>query len=220
MENKRLIKIDKNGSKHYEVQCTCDRCQGRGWYAVGVLNGQLVPSHMNGAVCYKCGGSGISTRKEIERTPEYQAKLDAKRQKRMAEKEAKWEAEREAKQREWEEKQREWEEKEREREERIKAEKSISQYVGRIGERIFTEATYIRTISFDVPSFRGYGVNNMNIHIFKDNEGNTLIWKSAAYIDADEGETVELAGTVKEHREYKDEKQTSLSRCKIRRKNQ
>ena len=37
----------------------CDRCGGRGFYAVGVHNGQLVIAQPDNGVCYKCGGSGM-----------------------------------------------------------------------------------------------------------------------------------------------------------------
>ena len=55
---KTLVKVDRNGSKHYDGIIDCDRCGGRGWYAIGVHNGQLVPSHVDNAVCYKCHGAG------------------------------------------------------------------------------------------------------------------------------------------------------------------
>ena len=41
----KLIKIDRNGSKHYEGECECDRCQGRGQYWWGAMmilgNGEI-----------------------------------------------------------------------------------------------------------------------------------------------------------------------------------
>lgn len=83
-----LIKIDRNGSKHYLAECTCERCNGRGWYATGVCNGQLVPSRIDSAICYECHGVGKVTRKVIERTPEYEAKLEKRRLERAAKREA------------------------------------------------------------------------------------------------------------------------------------
>lgn len=203
-----LIKIDRNGSKHFEGEVTCDRCNGRGWFAIGSCNGQLVPSHVDNAVCYKCHGVGKVHGKWIERTPEYQAKLDAKRK-------AKWEAE-QAK-REAERAEREAREKaEREAEEaRIKALKAISQYVGQIGERIEFKATYVRTGSWDQKSFSGFGMTTMYIHTFKDADGNVFTWKTQNGICLNCGENVIVKGTVKNHSEYKDEKQTELTRCRI-----
>lgn len=214
----KLIKIDRNGSKHYEGMVTCDRCYGNGYYVVGILNGVPVLSPYDGGVCWKCGGTGKVKGKWIERTPEYQAKLDARREAKHraeAEKRAKEQAEREAK-----------EEAERaEREARMKAEKAISQYVGEVGKRITVKATYISSASFEIKSFRGYGTDTMYVHTFKDADGNKLIWKTSSSLGTwlengewqshEYGENVDLTGTVKEHKEYREEKQTALNRCKL-----
>lgn len=96
-EERKLIKVDRNGSKHYEGMVTCPRCGGSGIFFVAVHNGQGVPARPDAGVCYKCGGSGKVKGKWIERTPEYQAKLDARREakqkKKMEELEAKRKAE-------------------------------------------------------------------------------------------------------------------------------
>ena len=199
----KLIKIDRNGSKHFEGYVPCDRCGGTGTYVWGaMING--TPQYSG--VCYKCAGSKKLWRKWIERTPEYQAKLDAKREAfaKAQEDFARIQAEKEA---------------------RIKAEKAISQYVGEVGKRITVKATYINSASFEVDSFRGYGTETMYVHTFKDVDGNKLIWKTTAslvtWLDNGEaivheyGEAVDLTGTVKEHKEYREEKQTALNRCKL-----
>ena len=202
----RLIKIDRNGSKHYEGFVPCDRCGGTGTYVWGaIING----SPQYAGVCFKCGGEKKVWSKWIERTPEYQAKLDAKREakyKAQAEAIAKAQAEKEAK-----------EEAERlEREARIKAEKAISQYVGSVGERMTAKCSYIKGASFKVKSFSGFGEDTMYIHTFKDADGNVLVWKTSKYLGMEYGEPVDLTGTIKEHKEYKDEKQTVLTRCKVK----
>ena len=75
------IKTDKNGTKIYH-DWTCPRCGGAG---------QADKWIMTGKICYACGGSGKRARAKIvkEYTPEYWAKLNAKRiakdQKRIAE---------------------------------------------------------------------------------------------------------------------------------------
>lgn len=78
----KLIKIDRNGSKHFEGMITCDRCGGSGVYIWMVCNGVPVPTIVDNGVCHKCFGAGKVKGKWIERTPEYQAKLDAKREAR------------------------------------------------------------------------------------------------------------------------------------------
>ena len=215
MEAKKLIKIDRNGSKHYEGLVECDRCQGRGWYAIGVHNNQLVPSHVDNAVCWKCHGKGKVRGKWIERTPEYQAKLDAKREAKRAKELAECEAKNKEREAEEARKQAEEEAKRIAEEERIKAERAISQFVGEEGEKLMLTVTYIGSPYFKRKSFGGYGEEECYIHNFKDADGNKLIWVTTKGLRLEEGAQVTLKGTVKGHREYKEEKQTTLTRCKV-----
>ena len=204
----KLIKIDRNGSKHFEGEIACDRCGGTGVYAYCVLNGVIVPTIVDGGVCHKCHGAGKVHGKWIERTPEYQAKLDAKRQ-------AKWEAERakiEAERAEREAR----EKAEREAAEaRIKAEKAISQHIGQVGDKIEIKGTYVRSGSWQQRSFSGYGTDTMYVHTFKDSDGNVFTWKTQNSLGMEYGEPVIIKGSIKSHSEYKDEKQTELTRCKV-----
>lgn len=71
---KKLVKVDKNGTKYYSHGCACQRCGGLGGSDAWAYTGWT---------CYKCGGSGIG--KEIiskEYTHEYEAKLAARRAKK------------------------------------------------------------------------------------------------------------------------------------------
>ena len=208
-----LIKIDRNGSKHWKGWRTCDRCGGKGVYAIGVMNDHLVLSPLDSGVCWKCHGAGKVIETWIKRTAEYQAKLDAKRK-------AKWAA----KQAEIDAKAAEIAAARKAEEERLEAdrlareaEKAISQYVGEIGEKIITTATYIGSPYFERRSFGGWGTETCYINTFKDEAGNKIIWKTSARnvsSEIEEGATVQLSGTVKEHSEYKGEKQTIIIRAK------
>mgnify|MGYP003294549822 CR=1 FL=1 len=201
-----LIRIDRNGTKYYEGMVECPRCFGNGGYDNWMATGWT---------CWKCGGTGKVFSKWKEYTPEHEAKLRARRlakiQKEQKELEAKAEAERferEAKE--------EAERIAREAEEaRIKAEKAKSQYVGKVGEKISTKATYIKTAWYDF--MMGWMEQRMYIHTFKA-DGNTLVWKTSSnsLSSLEEGMEVEITGTIKEHSEYKDEKQTILNRCRIK----
>ena len=75
-----LIRIDRNGSKYFEETCACDKCHGTGTFEWAFVNGFPTRSGQ----CFKCGGYGTLTHKWVERTAEYQAKLDAKREARNA----------------------------------------------------------------------------------------------------------------------------------------
>ena len=197
-----LIKIDKNGSKHYEGMIPCDRCGGGGgsdhW-------------KYTGWTCYKCGGTGKIASKWIERTPEYQAKLDARRAKKQAERMAELErgrAEREARIAEEEAKR-------KAEEEREKAEKAAHTYVAKVGEK------YAATVTYDHRAWYTAQINYMKqtvfIHTFRDENGNAIIWKTASTSlpEINEGDAIQIKGTVKVLTEYKDEKQTVLTRCKV-----
>ena len=199
-----LIRIDRNGSKYYEGMVTCDRCGGQG----GSDQWQYT-----GWTCYKCGGTGWIAGKWIERTPEYEAKLAerrAARHKKYVEEHAEEIKERQLALEMWK--------AEKERQEALeKARKEISQYVGEIGEKLELNAMYVKKAWFD---FRGpFGKEErMFVHTFKDSDGNLLVWKtsSSSLPDISEGNPVEIKGTVKEHSEYKEEKQTILTRCKVK----
>ena len=201
MAEAKLIKIDRNGSKHFEGRVKCDRCGGTGTYTWGaVING--CPQYAG--VCFKCDGAGWVIDTWIERTPEYQAKLDAKRAEKQAKVDARRKAEEERIEAEHQAKL-----------ERIKAEKAISQYVGEIGQKIEITCQYIGSPSFERTGFGGYGRETCYIHTFKDENGNKIVWKTTSYLDLEEDQMVKIRATVKEHSEYRDEKQTSVIRLKV-----
>ena len=219
-KNVKLIKIDRNGSKHYEGMVECDRCNGRGLYVVGILNGEPEYSHIDSGICWKCHGERFVPSKWIERTPEYQAKLDARREAKYAAKRAEQEAKQKQHQAEWEAEQ-EAKRKAKEEAERIEAErkaaeearKAISKHYGEIGQRVKLNLTYVGSAHFEIHV--GWSTQTMYIHNFLDESGNKFVWKSTCYVGIDDGESAQVTGTIKDHSEYKGEKQTVLTRCKI-----
>ena len=66
------IRTDKNGTKYY-YDWTCPRCGGAGFCDKWINTGR---------VCYECGGTGKRFKAKVikEYTPEYWAKLEARRQ--------------------------------------------------------------------------------------------------------------------------------------------
>lgn len=223
--NKKLIKVDRNGTKYFMIDRPCERCGGAGGSDAWAYTGWT---------CYECGGTGQGKSEIVkEYTPEYEAKLEERRRKRRE----KWEAEhadeikaREEKRRAEEETRRIQQEKEeaerKAEEERIKAEKAISQHFGSIGDKVDLKVKFHHVAWFEIKSFRGYGYDTMYIYTFKTEEGNTIIWKTTKGLGRwnddneweglEEGQEVQIKGTIKEHSEYDGEKQTVLTRCRIK----
>jgi len=82
-----------------------------------------------------------------------------------------------------------------------------SEYVGGINQRIVVNLQSFELLTSWETQW-GY------THLYKmtDNAGNVLIWKATKIIDAN---PEKIIGTVKEHSEYKNVKQTVLTRCKV-----
>lgn len=279
----RLIKIDRNGSKHYEGMVTCPKCSGRGLIVHHMVNGQPSYQWTDGGVCWKCGGSGKVLSKWIERTPEYEAKLEAKRKAKQEAKEAEHQKELDNIRKEWLLKngftaegqtfiflgdtfskkdeikeaggkfnpslgwhidhqiegfdfitadikevgseaywgyiitadRSEWDSKKKQA---LKDLNKVpeSKHIGQVGQKITAKVKYIHTASWENQFSKGYWSTTVtNLHKFVDENGNILVWKTSNFIDEDYGTEMILSGTVKEHSEYKGDKQTVMTRCKL-----
>lgn len=98
----------------------------------------------------------------------------------------------------------------------IKAQKNKnagdSNHVGTEGEKIEVELTLVDSFTFDT-QFGWTCVNKM-----KDSDGNILVWKTKSDLCCQygAGTKVIVKGTIKEHSEYNGEKQTVLTRCKVK----
>ena len=205
---KRYIRTDRNGTKYFEETFTCDRCGGHGYYAIAIKNGAPVLSPHDGGMCWKCMGSGKVLEVTKEYTPEHVAKLEAARIKREEKRKAEWEANEVAR--------KAAEEARRIQAERERAERAAEQarrrgrFLGTIGDKLEIKVSYERCISFDSM----YGT--MFIEVFKDEAGNTLIWKTASgmKVSADK-QVLTIKGTIKNHQEYNGINQTVLTRVKV-----
>lgn len=213
-QNRRFIKTDKNGTKYWESECSCWKCGGTGTYRWGaVINGV---SQFAG-VCYACGGSGKEIKIEKEYTPEHEAKLAKARAKRMAKKIEEHEAKL-AEQRAINDaiKAKEEARKAEIETERAKA-RETSQYVGSIGDKITVEVTFVFEASFETQ------FGTQHIYTFRDDEGNTLVWKTSAFLWYEvgnketpvcKGDKIRLTASIKDHSEYRGERQTILQRVR------
>lgn len=209
----KLVHQYRNGNIKIAYRVECWKCSGRGTISAY--------AHVFAGECFECRGTGWLEEKAILMTPENKAKADAERAKREAE--IAKEQERIAAERAAEEQRKAEEQAKREAE--IAAAKAISQYVGNIGDRLDMTLTLDHSAYWEQRSYGGYGTETMYCHIFKDADGNTYTWKTTngvyialgndQYKVAEKGDTVVLKGTVKDHTEYNDEKQTVLTRCKV-----
>lgn len=212
---KTLVKTDRNGTKYWEFSCECGKCNGTGIYRWQAYHYTGTVSEYEGS-CYSCGGTGTATWIEKEYTEVHAQKLADQRAKRQAKKQA----ELEKAKADMQEALKEIARKQAEREARWAEEKAQSNYIGSIGDKLDIEVTFSHEISFDTQFGR------MNIYFFKDEAGNTLAWKTSAMLwinDLDEngnnifirkGDKIRFTASIKEHNEYKGEKQTMLQRVR------
>ena len=86
----------------------------------------------------------------------------------------------------------------------------ISEYQGKVGERLEFFLTVEKAIELD----GCYGQSIL--YTMRDNNQNIFIWITASkIIHLEENNIYHLRGTVKEHKKYKNQKQTVLSRCAL-----
>ena len=224
---KKLVKVDRNGTKYFEESCTCWKCGGSGIYEWGaIINGCCSYA----GECYACGGTGVIITKTKEYTSEHAAKLEAAREKRQAKREAEAaqkEAERQAAIDEYKRAQ-------AQREAEWAAEKAKSAYVGVVGDKLDVSVTLAFETSFEMPAYNGWGTVEMLVYGFKDDAGNILIWKTGGFLSvehkvfkkngtdyflesefAHKGDKIRIKASIKDHSEYKGTKQTVLTRVKL-----
>ncbi len=91
-----------------------------------------------------------------------------------------------------------------------KASVGSSQFVGNVGAKIETNAT----VTMIKPFESRYGITTLVKMI--DASGNILTWFASQEISGSKvGKTVKITGTVKSQEVYNNEKQTTLTRCKM-----
>ncbi|CUM41384.1 hypothetical protein OHU17_23855 [Streptomyces goshikiensis] len=85
---------------------------------------------------------------------------------------------------------------------------------GTVGERITTPATVTTVIELEGRTY-GYQTQRRRLVKFQDPQGNVFVWFSSAADVPDQGDEVELTGTVKDHSIYGETVQTVLTRCRV-----
>lgn len=265
-ETKTLIKVDRNGTKYYDVTSQCCKCGGK-----GVIKHFI---HNQAGVCFDCKGYGVIHTIEKEYTPEYATKLAERR----AAREAKKEAEKQSKlQEQWNElfkygkvwivlgntfrikdeikqdggfydmnigwyftnkpEDGKYEVIEAIAEDAFNIEEPsgnkfkgkegfetpiIGEYKGEVGGIVDEELTYI---DHDYFTKKFYHIETgYHVHTFKDSNNNILVWVSTVndYFWSNEDQCYEIGakfhikGRIKECRVKGKEKQTVLTRCKVK----
>ena len=99
----------------------------------------------------------------------------------------------------------------------------VSDYVCNIGDKINVKVTYLNSYNYETQFGSSY------IHIFIDDNGNIFKWSTNSKLEftikdnnskvsqwccLDKGATIQLTGKIKDHSEYRGQKQTVLTRCK------
>lgn len=99
------------------------------------------------------------------------------------------------------------------------AKKALSNFVGTVGQREKFIVKIEKIITVDCPRFSYYDRDSQEIYLMVDENNNRFIYRTKSYIEVKEGDTVEMTATMKEHNEYKGEKQNIVSRPKFTVKN-
>ncbi len=87
-----------------------------------------------------------------------------------------------------------------------------SEWIGEEGQRLDLELKIINSFEFD--GF--YGTSFVNK--LKDSEGNIFVWITSSDLEYmyGDGTLIKMTATIKEHSTFRDEKQTVLTRCRIK----
>ena len=96
----------------------------------------------------------------------------------------------------------------------LKAERNehVSEYIGTVGERREFNCTLVGHFTYD-SRFSYYGEIN-HIYKFADENGDIVVWNTSSDLD-EEQKNFRFKATIKEHSEYRGEKQTVVNRPKF-----
>lgn len=89
----------------------------------------------------------------------------------------------------------------------------LSQFDGEVGQRITRNVVSCKVVTSWTNCYDGYYPTTTYMYKFVTEDGNILIWKTSK--DFDEKKVKTITGTVKEHNEFREVKQTVLTRCKV-----
>lgn len=85
---------------------------------------------------------------------------------------------------------------------------NLSTWIGEVGHKVCTKVQSCKCVYRDVGQFGDYF-----LYRFIDDSGNVLMWGTSKNLMTDE--VTSICGTIKSLDTYKDEKQTTLTRCRV-----
>lgn len=86
----------------------------------------------------------------------------------------------------------------------------VNEYLdAEIKDRLEIDVIYLGAYTFQ--SYYGW----TNIHRFVDKDGHVMVWFSGNNVDAEHGDNLHIKATVKKFQEYKDKKQTVITRVNV-----
>lgn len=90
-----------------------------------------------------------------------------------------------------------------------------SEFIGEVGKKVTANVVSCKVVTSWTNSYgyNGYYETTTYMYKFVTEDGNILIWKTSKCFD--EESVKEITGTVKEHNEFREVKQTVLTRCKV-----
>lgn len=90
----------------------------------------------------------------------------------------------------------------------------LSNHVGQVGDRITIEVDSVKCITSWESCFNGYSNTTTYVWKITDKEGNVFTWKTSTWLN-EEVPPKTIKGTVKEHKVFREVKQTEITRCKL-----
>jgi hypothetical protein len=93
---------------------------------------------------------------------------------------------------------------------------ALGQYVGEAGGKLALENVKVEAvITVAAPRFSYYDRDSQEIYLLRDAAGNRLVFRTKAEVGIAKGDVVNLTAKVKEHKDFRGEKQTVINRAKF-----
>lgn len=91
---------------------------------------------------------------------------------------------------------------------------SKSEHQGQVGSKLIIEVESVKCITSWESCFNGYHTTMTYVWKIVDKQGNVYTWKTSNWMD-EQNPPKTIKGTVKEHKVFREIKQTELTRCRI-----